>query len=81
MKELWDQIKLHTSASHARRAFLASWTALWTVGALIVGLLFCGVTVGSTFTENLQNVLCIAAYAGIIFGLFGGMFFLMRQDA
>ncbi len=81
MKELWNQIKQHTSMSHAHMAFLTTWTAIWTIGALIVGLLFCGVTVGSTFVENLQSVLCIAAYVGIIFGLFGGMFFLMRQDA
>lgn len=80
MESFWDLIKSHTSASHAHTAFLAAWTAMWTLGALIVGLLFCGVTVHTSLAENIATVVVIAAYTGIIFGLFGGMFFLMRTQ-
>ncbi len=79
MIRIWNLIQSHISAQYAHAVFLTSWTALWSVGTLAVGLLFSSVTAGNSFAEGLVNVVCIAAYAGIIFGLFGGMFFLMRQ--
>ncbi len=80
MDRLWNSVKNHIPAQHAHAVFLAAWTALWSLGALAVGMLFCGATAGSSLVESLETIFCIAAYAGIIFGLFGGMFFLMRQQ-
>ncbi len=79
MERLWNSVKNHISAQHSHAVFLTIWTALWCIGVLAVGLLLCGVTAGSSLVECLETIICVAAYAGIIFGLFGGMFFLMRQ--
>ncbi len=80
MERLWNYIQSHLSKSRSHAVFLAAWTALWVLGTLAVGLLFIGLAAGSTFLESFGNVLCVAAYAGIIFGWFGGVFFLMRKQ-
>ena len=46
--------------------------------ALAVGMLFCVVAGHLPVDACIVNVMCMAIYAGIIFGLFGGMLYLMR---
>ncbi len=80
MNQLWNFLRMHLPAQHLRTAFLAIWISAWTLGVLAVGVLFCSVAAGAPLAVYFVKVLCIAGYAGIIFGLFGGMFFLMRHE-
>ena len=54
---------------------------LWTALSCGVGMLFCMVAAGAEAASCAANVLCMSIYAGIIVGLFGGIWFLFRRQS
>ncbi len=80
MNQLWNFLKMHLPVQYVNGAFLTVWIAAWTLSVLAVGVLFCSAVAGASPAVYLVKVICIAGYAGVIFGLFGGMFFLMRRS-
>ena len=79
MRYLWRTVNRLCPENTRTGAFLAIHIVFWTVGVLIIGLLFCVAAGGVQVADCIANVMCMAAYAGIIFGLFGGLFYLMRE--
>ena len=77
---IWEIVSRYCSEEYRVSVFLATSISAWSVLTTAVGLLFCLVAAKATIPMCIANVMCIAAYAGILFGLFGGIFFLMRKD-
>lgn len=78
MKKLWEMVCRYFGNECAEGVFLGANILRWTLGTLALGLFLCAVT-GMDLMFCIANLMCVAAYAGIILGLFGGIFFLMRK--
>lgn len=78
MKKLWEIICKYSGKECVGSVFLGVNIIRWTIGTLVLGLFFCVVT-GTDIMLCITNLMCVAIYAGIIMGLFGGIFFLMRK--
>lgn len=78
MNNLWKIVNRFVRRKYAEGIFLAINIICWTVGTLLAGLFFCTAVAGAEINACIANVMCAAVYAGIIFGLFGGILFLMR---
>ena len=72
-KTLWDYIRKHTIAS----VFLPLVIG-WTVVGLLAGALICPFLQNATTLVRVTVVLCSGGYAGLIFGFFGGIFYIYR---
>lgn len=81
MKKLWNIISIAMPEDMTAGTFLAANIVCWTLGTLVVGSFFGMVVTQSATVNNFLNILCAAIYAGIIFGLFGGIIFLMRKKS
>lgn len=77
-KALWILINHISDKESAAAIYLAANIICWTTAAILLGIT-------ATFflqiqlTEALVNIVCAGAYAGIIFGLIGGILFLQRK--
>ena len=80
MKKLWEMINKQFSDEKATGVFLVTNILRWTIGTLALGIVFCIVT-ETRINGCIVNLMCAAIYAGIIFGLFGGIIFLMRRSS
>lgn len=80
MRELWNVVNKIFGEDSAIGAFLAVNIICWTIGTLVLGLVFC-VIIGTVVGTCITRLMCAAIYAGIIMGLFGGIFFLMRRQS
>lgn len=80
MKRLWEIINRQFGDDMATGVFLGVNILRWTIGTLILGIAFCFVT-ETRITFCITNLMCVAIYAGIILGLFGGIIFLMRRSS
>ena len=78
MKKLWEMVCRYSGNKCVEGVFLGVNIIRWTIGTLVLGLFFCVVT-GTDIVLCIVNLMCVAIYAGIIMGLFGGIFFLMRK--
>ncbi|MCI6059768.1 MAG: hypothetical protein MR729_01235 [Dorea sp.] len=78
MKKLWEMVCRYFGNECVEGIFLGVNIIRWTIGTLVLGLFFCVVT-GTDIVLCIANLMCVAIYAGIIMGLFGGIFFLMRK--
>lgn len=76
-KRLWSFINRYMDQEHAVSVFLPVMIVGWTLAGVIVGLLGCALT-GTEIMQQLADIICAGGYAGIILGLFGGVFFLYR---
>lgn len=76
---LWKLTHKFVREESAIAVFLAVNIIFWTVGTVLVG---CAVLLAADRVSGkmLMNVLCGGAYAGIIFGLAGGVIFLWRKE-
>ena len=74
---LWNFITKYTDESHAVSLFLPIMILGWTVIGVLLGLIGCAVT-GTEIVRALADLICAGGYAGLIFGLLGGCFFLCR---
>lgn len=76
---LWNMVKRFFDEDWTAGVFLAANMFLWTALSCGVGMLFCMVAAGAEAASCAANVLCMSIYAGIIVGLFGGIWFLFRR--
>ena len=76
---LWGFINRYMDSSHAVSVFLPVMIVGWTLAGVLAGIAVCAVT-GADFLGVLAEIICAGGYAGIIFGLFGGVLFLYRVD-
>lgn len=74
---LWNLITKYLDNSHAVSVFLPVIIVGWTIAGVLVGLIVCALT-GTGIISALADLICAGGYAGLIFGLFGGCFFLYR---
>ncbi len=78
---LWNMVKRFFDEDWTAGVFLAANMFLWTALSCGVGMLFCMVAAGAEAASCAANVLCMSIYAGIIVGLFGGIWFLFRRQS
>ncbi len=76
---LWNSINKQVKNSHASAAFLAVSLIGWTTIGLLAGFLICMIG-GMSFVTKVTVVLCSGGYTGLIFGFFGGILYLYRQN-
>lgn len=76
-KKLWEMVVKTVKKESAVSVYLAVLIIGWTGAVLLAGILFC-MGIQTDVVYNLTNIICAGAYAGIIFGLFGGILFLHR---
>lgn len=81
MDFVWRIVNKHVPENMSAGVFLTTLIVGWSVGVFTVGMLFCMVAGGSTIDRCIANVMCIALYAAIIFGLFGGIFYLYHKNS
>lgn len=79
MRTLWNTVNRWCPEEYRTGVFLALNILKWSVGTLAIGLLSCIYGAKADIAGCVANVMCVAVYAGIIFGLFGGILFLMRH--
>lgn len=76
---IWKIVCKYCSEESRISVFLATAVFMWSAVAMAAGMLFCLAAAKVTVPMCIANVMCIAVYAGIIFGLLGGILFLMRR--
>ena len=76
---LWNYINRFMDKGHAVSIFLPAVIVGWTLAGVTAGILVCVLT-GTDLTAALADIICGGGYAGIIPGLFGGVFFLYKTD-
>ena len=79
MNFIWETVNKYVPENMADGVFLTTLIGGWRVLVFGIGMLFCMVAAGSTSAGCIVNVMCMALYAAIIFGLFGGIFYLFRH--
>ena len=78
-KTLWNYLKEHVKREHRTTAFLSLLTVGWGVAGVLAGLIVC-LGIQKELIVKLTVILCTGGYAGLIFGFFGGIFFLYKMD-
>lgn len=78
MNYLWNFVNRFCPESTASGIFLTMNIVCWTTGTFLAGLLFWIVIGHAALIDCIASLMCVAIYAGIIFGLFGGILYLMR---
>lgn len=76
---LWNFLTKYMDNSHAVSTFLPIMIVGWTLAGVAAGILVCMIT-GRDIIQMLAELICAGGYAGLIFGLLGGCFFLYRID-
>lgn len=79
IKKMWGWTKKVFGDKNAVSVFLVLTILFFTVTVGAIGILWC-VILGQHLGDQLVNVMCAAAYGGIILGLFGGIIFLQRNE-
>ena len=76
-KTLWNHIKKNTKKHTTASVFLPVLVLGWTVIGLLAGALICPFLQVAVLVKA-TVVLCTGGYAGLIFGFFGGIFYIYR---
>lgn len=82
-KTVWNFMNHHVKSSHVSAMFLAALLAGWTLIGLLtgsVGSVVCLISAISLFTKTVV-LFCSAGYTGLIFGFFGGIFYLYQKTS
>lgn len=79
MSYLWNLVNKLFDEEYRIGVFLAANIVCWTAGTFLTGMFFCMVAGHSSVAGCIANVMCMAVYAGVIMGLFGGILYLMRR--
>ena len=74
-KTVWNFMNHHVKSSHVSAMFLAALLAGWTLIGLLAGSVVCLISTISLSTKTIV-LFCSAGYTGLIFGFFGGIFYL-----
>ena len=80
-KTLWDYIKKHTKKHTTASVFLPVLVIGWTAVGLLAGALICPFLQNASMLVKAAVILCSGGYAGLIFGFFGGIFYIYRGTA
>ena len=76
-KTLWNYVSKHSKKSSTASVFLPVLVLGWTVIGLLAGALICPFLQAAVLVKA-PVVLCTGGYAGLIFGFFGGIFYIYR---
>lgn len=79
MKHLWNLTNRFFTKDYASAVFLAANIISFTILPMITGILFCTIAIHLPIMSCLTDIMLTSIYAGIIFGLFGGILYLMRK--
>ena len=79
MNFIWETVNKYVPENMADGVFLTTLDRRLVRAGIWCGMLFCVVAAGSASAGCIVNVMCMALYAAIIFGLFGGIFYLFRH--
>ncbi len=79
MKYLWKFVNKVCQENTVTAMFLASNILLFTIFPMVLGVLFCIITMHLPIMEYLSDIILVSIYVGIIVGLFGGILYLMRK--
>ena len=77
-KTLWNHISKHTKKTSTATFFLSALAGSWTVIGLLIGALICPLLQNATLLVKATVILCSGGYTGLIFGFFGGIFYIYR---
>ena len=77
-RKLWDFIRKIVGKGYAVGVYLAANIFCWTAASVLIGMMG-GLVFRGNLMYSFANVFCAGVYMGIIFGLFGGILFLMRN--
>lgn len=78
-KTVWNFMNHHVKSSHVSAMFLAALLAGWTLIGLLAGSVVCLISAISLSTKTVV-LFCSAGYTGLIFGFFGGIFYLYQKS-
>lgn len=79
MKQLWKLVNRFCPEESETAVFLSANIFLFTLIPMVCGIFFCVLTQKLPLTGYLSDMMLVSIYVGIIFGLFGGIFYLMRN--
>ncbi len=75
-KTLWNYISKHSKKPSTATVFLSVLACSWTVIGLCIGALICPLFQNATTLVKTTVILCSGGYTGLIFGFFGGIFYI-----
>ena len=76
---LWNSINKQLKKEHTSAAFLAVSLIEWTTLGLLAGFLVSMIG-GMSVVTKATVILCAGGYTGLIFGFFGGILYLYRNE-
>lgn len=77
MKHLWKLVNRFCPRNSETAIFLSANILLFTLIPMVCGVLFCMLTQHFPIMGYLSDMMLASIYTGIIFGLFGGILYLM----
>lgn len=77
-KTLWNHIKKNTKKHTTASVFLPVLVLGWAAIGLLIGALICPLLQNAAVLVKTTVILCSGGYAGLIFGFFGGIFYIYR---
>lgn len=77
-KTLWNYVSKHSKKSSTTSVFLPVLVLEWTMLGLLAGALIWPFLQNTTALVKATVVLCSGGYTGLIFGFFGGIFYIYR---
>lgn len=77
-KTLWNHIKKNTKKHTTASVFLPVLVLGWTAIGLLIGALICPLLQNAAVLVKTTVILCSGGYTGLIFGFFGGIFYIYK---
>ena len=78
-KGLWKLSERFSESGSAASVYLAGLIICWAVITIAAGMILCTLA-GLDVTSHLADIVCAGAYAVILPGLGGGLFFLFKNQ-
>lgn len=76
--KLWSFVNHHIDSGYVLAVYLPILIIGWAIIGTLIGLGVCSM-IQMNITQEIADVICAGGYAGIILGLFGGIFYLYRK--
>ena len=77
-KTLWNYVSKHSKKSSTASVFLPVLVLGWTAIGLLIGALICPLLQNAAISVKTTVILCSGGYTGLIFGFFGGIFYIYK---
>lgn len=78
-KKLWKKLNQNHTVAHTSAIYLTVMTLGWMLAGLLVGGLT-DLILPFNMESKLTLFICFGGYSGLIFGLFGGIFYLYQLN-